>query len=131
MKTATSAAFVNQLLACLLVTICVGGSIGLATVWMRHQISVTAKANRDLTAAIARLERLIDEKKTILGDEQAAEKLRGLNAARQLGLVPMSEIPVEHVTENVVERMARRSNRGLFTDAAAVPAPLPAQFARR
>ncbi len=130
MKT-DSAAFVNQLLACLLVTICVGGSIGLGTVWMRHQISVTAKANRDLTAAIARVERLIDEKKTILETEQAPDKLRGLNLALRLGLVPMNQIPVEHVTENVVERMARRSNRSPFPDAVAVQVPLVAPVARR
>ncbi len=121
----------NQLLACLLVTICVGGSIGLGTVWMRHQISVTAKANRDLTAAIARVERLIDEKKTILETEQAPDKLRGLNLALRLGLVPMNQIPVEHVTENVVERMARRSNRSPFPDAVAVQVPLVAPVARR
>jgi len=130
MKT-DSSALVNQLLAGLLVTICVGGSIGLGTVWMRHQISVTAKANRDLTVAIARLERLIDEKKTVLETEQAPDKLRALNAALRLGLVPMSEIPVEHVTENVVERMARRTNRGHLSDAAAVQVPLTAQVARR
>jgi hypothetical protein len=114
-----SSAFANQLLICLLVTICIGGSIGVGTVWFRHQISTTAKSNRDLAAEVARLERLIDEQKTLLETEQTPDKLRGLNAALRLGLVPMSEIPVLHVTENVVERMAHRANRDLFTEAAA------------
>lgn len=126
-----SAAFVNQLLICLLVTISFAGSIGLGTVWMRHQISVTAKRNRDLAAEVARLERLIDERKTILETEQAPDKLRGLNAALRLGLVPMNEIPVLHVTENVVERMARRANRDLFTDAGARPAPITFRIAQQ
>lgn len=117
-----SSAFANQLLICLLVTICIGGSIGVGTVWIRHQISTTAKSNRELAAEIARLERLIDEQKTRLETEQTPDKLRGLNATLRLGLVPMSEIPVLHVTENVAERMARRANGDLFTDAAARPA---------
>ena len=119
-----ASAFVNQLLVCLLVTIGVGGSIGVGTVWMRHQISATARVNRELAAELARLERLIDEKKTIIETEQAPGKLRGLNVAMQLGLVPMNEITVLHVTENVVERLARRTNRDLFTDAAGRPAPI-------
>jgi hypothetical protein len=126
-----SSAFVNQLLVCLLVSISVAGAIGVGTVWMRHQISVTAKGNRDLAGEIGRLERLIDEKKTIIETEQAPDKLRGLNAALRLGLVPMNEIPVLHVTENVVERMARRANRDLFTDAVARPAPITFRIAQR
>jgi hypothetical protein len=124
-------AFVNQLLACLLVAICTGGTIGLGTVWMRHQISVTARANRDLAAQIARLERLIDETRTRVETEQAPDRLRHLNTAHRLGLVPMSEIPVLHVTENVVERMARRAGRELFPDAAPAAAPIAFELARR
>ena len=129
MKKDTSA-FANQLLVGLIVAICCGGSIGLGTVWMRHQISVTAKENRDLAAQIARLERLIDEKKTIIETEQAPDKLRALNAGLGLGLVPMTQIPVEHVSENVVERMARLAHRDLFTDAAARPAPVTFRIAQ-
>ena len=121
----------NQLLVCLLVTICIGGSIGVGTVWMRHQISVTAKLNRELAAELGRLERLLDEQRTISETEQAPDKLRGLNAALRLGLVPMSEIPVLHVTENVVDRMALRANRDLFTDAAVRPTPITFQVAQR
>lgn len=124
-------AFVNQLLVCLLVAICTGGTIGLGTVWMRHQISVTARANRDLAAQIARLERLIDETRTRVETEQAPDRLRHLNTAHRLGLVPMSEIPVLHVTENVVERMARRAGRELFPDAVPAAAPIAFELARR
>lgn len=124
-----SSAFANQLLVGLIVTICCGGSIGLGTVWMRHQISVTARENRDLAAQIARLDRLSDEKKTIIETAQAPDKLRALNTGLGLGLVPMTQIPVEHVTENVVERMARRAHADLFTDTAARPAPVTFRIA--
>ncbi len=125
-----SSAFVNQLLACLLVAICTGGTIGLGTVWMRHQISVTAKANRELAAQLARLDRLIDEARTQVETEQAPDRLRHLNAAHRLGLVPMNEIPVLHVTENVVERLARRAGRELFPDAAPAAVPVAFELAR-
>jgi hypothetical protein len=114
----TPTAFANQLLLCVLVTFCTGGSIGLAAVWLRHQVSVTAKSNRDLAAEVARLERLIDEQKTLIETEQAPDKLRGLNASMRLGLVPMSELPVLQVTENVIERMARRAGRTPAGDSA-------------
>ena len=123
MKKDTSA-FVNQLLVWLLVTIGLGGSAGLVTVWMRQQISVTAKANRDLAAQIARYDRLIDETRTQIETEQASDKLRHLNAALGLGLVPMNQIPVVHVTDNVVERLARRANAGVLADGAAPAAAL-------
>lgn len=118
-----ASAFIHQLLVGLLVSIAVGGSAGLATVWMRHRISETAKANRDLAAQVARFDRLIDETLTQIETEQAADKLRHLNATLRLGLVPMNEIPVVHVTENVVERLARRANQGLLPEAAGTPAP--------
>jgi hypothetical protein len=112
-----TSAFVNQLLVWFIVTIGLGGSVGLATVWMRQQISATAKANRDLAAQIARYDRLIDETRTQIETEQASDKLR------HLGLVPMNQIPVVHVTENVVERLARRANAGVLADG---PAPTAA-----
>ena len=123
-----TSAFVNQLLVWLLVTIGLGGSAGLVTVWMRHQISATAKANRDLAAQLARYDRLIDETRTQIETEQASDKLRHLNTALGLGLVPMNQIPVVHVTDNVVERLARRANAGVLSDgpaAAPVRVSLP------
>jgi hypothetical protein len=120
----TSHAFVNQLLLCLLVTIGFGGSIGLATVWMRHQISTTANANRVLAAEYSRIERLIDEKKTIIETEQSPDKLRALNVAMNLGLVEMSQIAVVHVTENTTDRMAARIYDVRDTDRAASVVPI-------
>lgn len=116
-----TSAFVNQLLVWLLVTICLGGSAGLVTVWMRHQISATAKANRDLAAQLARYDRLFGEARTQVETEQASDKLRHLNTTLGLGLVPMNQIPVVHVTDNVVERLARRANAGVLADG---PAPV-------
>lgn len=130
MKT-NSSAFVHQLVLCLLVTFAVAGSTGLGTVWMRHQISTTANTNRLLAAELTRIERLIDEKKTLIETEQAPEKLRALNTGMRLGLVPMSEVHVEHVTENTADRLAQRAGSFLDTDRAAAKPPVSIQFALR
>ena len=119
----TSHGFVNQILVCVLVTIGFGGSIGLGTVWMRHQISETANRNRELAAELKRIERLIDEKQTIIETEQAPAKLRALNDHMRLGLVLMNEVPVHLVSENITERMAARVHREIFTDRAPAAAP--------
>lgn len=123
----SSPGFVNQLLVCLLVTIGVGGSVGLGTVWMRHQLSTTANRNRELAAELRRLERLIDERKTVIETEQAPDKLRALNASLRLGLVPMNEVHVHLVTESTTDRLVSRANRALLTDRAA-PAAAPIAF---
>ena len=116
-----SHAFVNQLFVCLLVTLCVGGTIGIGTVWMRHQISVTANANRALAARLAEFERHLAETKTLLERAQRPDELRRLNTDFRLGLVLASEAQVMHVTEDPVRRLAARANRGLFGD---TPAPV-------
>lgn len=106
-----SQAFAHQLLVCLLVTMTFGGTIGLGTVWMRHQISVTAKANRALLAEINEVNRRSDALEAEIRSEQRPELLRELNLRFRLGLVPMNEVPVVHVTENVTQRMVERANR--------------------
>ena len=118
-----SHAFVNQLFVCLLVTLCFGGSIGLGTVWMRHQISVTANANRALAARLEEIGRHLAETKTLLERAQSPDELRRLNTDFRLGLVLASEAQVMHVTEDPVRRLAAQANRGLFADLPAPAAP--------
>jgi hypothetical protein len=115
-----SQAFVNQLLVCLLVTMTFGGSIGLGTVWVRHQISVTAKANRALLAEISEVNRRSDDIEARIRSEQRPELLRQLNLEFRLGLAPMNEVEVVHVTENVTRRMVERATRWSFPEAAGV-----------
>ncbi len=111
-----SHAFVNQILLCVLVTTGFGGSVGLGTVWMRHQISVTANANRALAAQIVEIERRVAETRTLVESEQSPELLRQRNELWRLGLVPVSESQKVHVTAGPVRRLAERANRELFGD---------------
>ena len=116
MKTTDTHAFVNQFLVWLLVTLCVGGSIGLGSVWMRHQISATANANRILEARIADVQRHINETTTAIEGEQGSDMLRRRNIDWRLGLLPVTDAQVVRVTEDPVMRLAQRHNRDLFND---------------
>ena len=126
-----SQAFVNQLLICLLVTMTCGGSIGLGTVWVRHQNSTTAKVNRALAARIAEVERRNDELTTLIQGEQRPELLRRRNLEMRLGLVPMNEVPVVHVADNVNDRLVARANRDLYRTDRPRPAVVSFKIALR
>ncbi len=116
MKTTDTHAFVNQFLVWLLVTFCFSGSIGLGTVWMRHQISVTANSNRKLEARIADLQRHLDETSTAIEGEKGSDVLRRRNAEWHLGLMAPAETHLVQMPEDPVLRLAQRQNRDLFND---------------
>jgi hypothetical protein len=116
MNFSTSHGFVNQLLVYTLVMIGTSGSIGLGTVWMRHQISVTANANRQLDARLAEVERHLAEVTTAAETERDTTVLMRRNTEWRLGLVPPNPAQIVHVTEDPVMRLAAKRNRGLFGD---------------
>lgn len=106
-------AFVNQFVIYTLVTICFSGSIGLGTVWMRHQISLTANANKELESRLAELKRHLAETNTAIEVQQSPAVLMQRNTAMNLGLV----MPVVHgVTENPTLRLADKNSRALLSD---------------
>ena len=118
-----SQAFINQLLVCLLVTFCFSGSIGLGTVWMRHQISLAANSNKELEKSIAEVERHLAETAMFIEAEQSNDVLRRRNAEFRLGLVQPRETQLVRITEDPVRHLAAKANRGLFDDRALPSAP--------
>jgi hypothetical protein len=116
MKKTDTHAFVNQLLVYTLVMICFTGSVGLGTVWLRHQISVTANRNKQLEARLAEMERHLGEAITAVEAEQGPDRLLERNDRWHLGLARPQEPQVQRVSEDVVLAMAKNRNRGLFTD---------------
>jgi hypothetical protein len=109
-----SRAFVNQFMVYALVAICGSASIGLGTVWMRHQISLVANENKVLEASIADVERRIEETGAAIAAEQDPSVLNRKNVEWGLGLVPPGETQVRRVTEDPVARLAAIQNRRLF-----------------
>jgi hypothetical protein len=109
-----SRAFVNQFMVYALVAICGSASIGLGTVWMRHQISLAANANKVLEASIGDLERRIEETDAAIAAEQDPAVLNRRNIEWHLGLVAPGETQVQRVVDDPVARLARIQNRKLF-----------------
>jgi hypothetical protein len=113
---ASNHAYVNQLLVYTLVMICFSGSIGLGTVWMRHQISLAANATKVLDARIAELDRRLNETKAVLEAEQDPAVLKQRNAEWHLGLMQPNPEQIVHLPGDSVMRLAAKRNRGLFND---------------
>jgi hypothetical protein len=116
MNRTSNQAYVNQLLVYTLVMICFSGSIGLGTVWMRHQISLAANATKVLDARIAELDRRLSETKAVLEAEQDPAVLKQRNAEWHLGLVQPNPDQIVHLPGDSVMRLAAKRNRGLFND---------------
>lgn len=107
-------AFVNQMVVYTLVTIGFTGSIGVASVWMRHEIAVTANENKQIEARIAQVERLAQQTGAWVAEEQDVTALLRRNAEWHLGLVPPQEEQVVRVGEDPVIHLASKRDRGLF-----------------
>ena len=122
MKASTSQGFINQLLVYTLVMICFSGSIGLGTVWMRHQISITANATKQLDARLSAIERHLTEATAAAEIERDTNVLLRRNSEWKLGLVPPTQAQIVNVTEDPVIRLAAKRNRMLFGDQAATVA---------
>ena len=117
-------AFVNQLLVYTLVMICFSGSIGLGTVWLRHQISVTANNTRQLEQRIVETERHMSELNTQITEEQTIPVLNRRNVEWSLGLVQPREPQVVRVNESAERRLAARNNAEVFASEAASVTPV-------
>ena len=114
MKSSDSRAFVHQLVVYSLATIVVGGGMGLGSVWMRHQISLTANTNRILETQIAEVRRHSEEIRTAVAGERDYTVLMRRNEELQLGLVPQRQDQVQAVNVNPMERLAAKRNRDIF-----------------
>ncbi|MCR6656310.1 MAG: hypothetical protein NVV63_10945 [Opitutus sp.] len=129
MNTSTSHAFVNQMVVYTLVMIFFSGSVGLGTVWMRHQISITANTNKVLDARIAELDRRIAETTTAVESERDPQTLLRRNTEWNLGLVAPRQEQVVHVPDDSALRLAAKRNRTLFGDGI-IPVSVPVAVRR-
>lgn len=116
MNRSSNHAFVNQLIVYTLVLIGFTGSIGLGTVWMRHQISVTANATKVLDARIAELDRRVNETTATIEAEQDPVVLKRRNDEWRLGLVQPAPEQIVRIQGDPVLKLAAKHNRALFSD---------------
>ena len=114
MKTSDTRAFVNQFVVGLLVTIGFGGTVGLGTVWMRHQVSVVADNNRVIEQQIDAVSRQIADTSARIEGAMNADTLLAENDSMHLGLVPMTQPQVNPVTQDTIALLVAESNRRVF-----------------
>ena len=124
MKKTDNHAFVNQVLVYLLVMIGFTGSVGFSTVWLRHQISITANNTKQLDQRVLDSERRLAELGAAITAEQTIDVLTRRNDEWQIGLVLPREPQVVRVNENVERRLASRRNLEVFSTDSAVLTPV-------
>lgn len=106
-KTGTHA-FVNQLLVYTLVTICLSGSVGLASVWMQQQIAAASNSIKQLETRTAEIERRRGEINAEIAIEQSTARLEERNRSWKLGLVQPTEQQIERIYESPERRLQRK-----------------------
>lgn len=129
MKPSDRHAFINQLLVYTLVMICFSGTVGLSTVWLRHQISIAANQTKQFDGKITEIERRLAEITARIASEQSIARLEHKNAAFHLGLVAARESQIVRVTESPEERLAARRNIEIFADEAVRVTPVQFRLA--
>ncbi|RRJ95756.1 hypothetical protein Ga0100231_017200 [Opitutaceae bacterium TAV4] len=122
MKTNTQHAFVNQLLIGTLVVFVLGGGAGLGTVWLRHQISITANSTLRAEQQIAEIERSLAEVNTRIASEQSPDTLERRNRNLRLDLAFPASDRIVRVSEPVEQILARKRNQELFNSDTAATA---------
>jgi hypothetical protein len=115
MKESGASAFINQVLIYTLAMLVFTGSIGLGTVWLRHEISVAANQNQALQTRLAEVQRHLDDCAAEIAAAQSTDNLVKLDARWHLGLVQPRPEQNEYVEGNVSDWFAARRGEGLFT----------------
>jgi hypothetical protein len=116
MRTSNSRAFVNQVVVGTLFAIGAGGSAGIGSVWMRHQISVTAQANKAIENRLVEVGRLTEQTSAWIAEEQDMTALLKRNAQWHLGLMPPQDGQVQTMPGDSEAYLIAKRDRGLFQD---------------
>lgn len=113
--TKTAASPVNRLLLATILLLTFAGSIGLATVWLRHQISEVAQDNKQMQQRLVEVQRRTAETNAEIAAALNPEVLLGQNSSLRLGL----EMPRDHQIVSVIDpvevRLASKRNGDRFT----------------
>lgn len=110
----------------ILLTLCLlvfSGTLGLAAVWMRQEISRTANHSRALQVQIDDVERRLDEVGAQIAASLNPDTLLRQNAVMRLALATPREVQVVRVGGSPELRLVAKRNREVFTMAAASFAP--------
>jgi phosphotransferase system HPr-like phosphotransfer protein len=125
MNTPLRAGFVNPLLVCTLFGLGCSGSAGVATVWLQHQISITANENKGLEARIAAIRRESEQLTAEIAFESDSAALLQRNSQMKLGMVAPAYGQEIFIAVDPVNRYSRKQSHELFSQPAAGLPGLP------
>jgi len=114
MKPSGNRGFVHHMLAYSIVAIGCGGSIGVGSGWLQHQISVSANASKALEVRLAAVGRQEEEVRAAIAQEEDVGVLLKRNADWGLALVPPAPGQVMRVAEDPVRNLEVKRDRDLF-----------------
>ncbi len=124
--TKKAASPVNRLLLATILLLAFAGSIGLGTVWLRHEISDVAEANKQMQQRIVEVQRRTAETNAEIAAALNPEVLLGQNSSLRLGLAMPREHQIVPVSEPVEVRLAaKRNNERLGPTFVSASFPLP------
>ncbi len=113
--TKKAASPVNRLLLATILLLAFAGSIGLATVWLRHQISDVAQSNKRMQQRIVEVQRRTAETNAEIAAALNPEVLLSQNQVFRLGLEMPRDYQIVSVAEPVEIRFAAKRNAERFT----------------
>ena len=119
MKPPPTHAHVNRLIALTLLLLVFSGSLGLAAVWVRQEISQTANRSRAFVAKVTDVERRLDEINAEVAAAVNPDALLRQNQVMRLGLAMPREIQVVRIAESPELRLAAKRNQEIFNLASA------------
>jgi hypothetical protein len=128
-KAQSQSALWNRLLIATVLLLLFAGSIGLATVWLRHQVSEVAAANQSAQVRISELDRRIAEVNAQVAAGLSPDVLLRQNTRMSLGLAAPRDNKIIRVDEEVEIRLAAKRNAELYTTSV-VPASFPVSTSR-
>lgn len=123
-STRPAAAPLNRLLLATLLLLAFAGSIGVATVWLRHQVSAVAEANKQTQTRIAEVQRRTAETNAEIASALNPERLLFQNQALRLGLDRPREQQVVAVADAEVLFASKRNADRLAPTVITVSFPL-------
>ncbi|HLP08429.1 MAG TPA: hypothetical protein VK178_09695 [Opitutaceae bacterium] len=113
--TKKAASPVNRLLLATILLLAFAGTIGLATVWLRHQISDVAQANKRMQQRIVEVQRCTAQTNAEIAAALNPEVLLSQNHVLRLGLEMPRDYQIVSVAEPVEVRLASKQNAERFT----------------
>ncbi len=117
-KSRTANRILNQIILHSVVMLALVGGLGLITVWLRHQTSITANHLQSIEQKIVEERRVHAQLDVELAVAMSTDKLLELNREHGLNLQEPAFTKIVHVEENVEKRLYEKSANALFTASA-------------